>query len=132
MEKNNTEEKYTEAIKARVEAAQNSGDIPELFDYVHNEKHWVMILPHSVMQQKRMVYARNAYLFQNTYEAEEALLKMIAANTKVDGRPVILDQLSMGEIEVMKLAYMDGLLLPLSLGGDKEVKTYMEAMLAAK
>ena len=132
MEKNNTEEKYSEAIKARVEAAQKSGDIPELFDFVHNGKHWVMTLPHSVMQQKRMIYARNAYFVQNNFEAEAELLKLIAANTTVDGRQVILDQLNMGELEVMKLAYMDGLLLPLSLGGDKDVTTYMEAMAKAK
>lgn len=132
MEKQNTEEKYSEAIKARVEAAQKSGDIPELFDFVHNGKHWVMTLPHSVMQQKRMIYARNAYFVQNNFEAEAELLKLIAANTTVDGRQVILDQLNMGELEVMKLAYMDGLLLPLSLGGDKDVTTYMEAMAKVK
>lgn len=132
MEKNNTEEKYTEAIKARVEAAQKSGDIPELFDFVHNDKHWVMTLPHSVMQQKRMVYARNADSVQNNYELEAELLRLIAANTTVDGRPVILDELSMGELEVMRLAYMDGLLLPLSLGGDKDVKVFMEGMIKNK
>lgn len=132
MEKKNTEELYTQAIKARVEAAQNSGDIPELFDFVHNNRRWVMTLPHSVMQQKRMVYARNAFIMQNTFEAEAELLKLIAANTTVDGRPVVLDQLSIGELEVMKLAYLDGLILPLSLGGDKDVTTYMEAMAKIK
>lgn len=132
MEKNNTEEKYTEAIKARVEAAQKSGDIPELFDFVHNGKHWVMTLPHSVMQQKRMVYARNNFIMQNTFEAEAELLKLIAANTTLDNRPVVLDQLSIGELEVMKLAYLDGLILPLSLGGDKDVATYMQMMAEPK
>ena len=32
-----------------------------------------------------------------------------------------------GEIEVLKLAYTDGLLAPLFLGGDREVRQYMEA-----
>ena len=82
-----------------------SGDIPELFDFVHKGKQWVMVLPHSVMQQKRLVYARNAFIMQNTFEAEAELLKLIAANTTLDGRPVVLDQLSIGELEVMKLAY---------------------------
>ena len=79
-----------------------------------------------------MVYARNAFIMQNTFEAEAELLKLIAANTTVDGRPVVLDQLSIGELEVMKLAYLDGLILPLSLGGDKDVTTYMEAMAKIK
>lgn len=132
METKNTEEKYTETIKARVEAAQKSGDIPELFTYVHNNKKWVMTLPHSVMQQKRLVYARNAFMLNNSFEAEEALLKLIAANTTVDGRPVTIDQLTMGELEVMKLAYLDGLILPLSLGGDRDVMTYMDNVIAQK
>ena len=59
------------------------------------------------------------------FALEEAFLRMIAQNAKVDGRDVVLDQLSLGEIEVLKLAYTDGLLAPLFLGGDREVRQYM-------
>lgn len=120
-------EQYLDTIKRHTEAAQASGDIPEMFVYEHGGKRWVLTLPRSVMAQKRLLHARNEFFARGSYEAEEALLEMIAQNAKVENREVILNQLSMGEIEVLKIAYMDGLLLPLSLGGEKAVLNYMEA-----
>jgi len=119
---------YAEVINKQIETAQETGDIPEVFSYTHNGKKWVLTLPHSVMAQKRLLNARSKHMSDpEDFAQEEMFLRLIAANAKVDGREVILDQLSLGEIEVMKLAYTDGLLAPLFLGGDKEVRQYMEA-----
>lgn len=119
---------YAEAISKQIEAAQESGDIPELFTYTHNGKKWVLTLPHSVMAQKRLLNARTQHSANpEDFTKEEIFLRMIAQNAKVDGREVVLDQLSLGEIEVLKLAYTDGLLAPLFLGGDRELRKYMEA-----
>jgi hypothetical protein len=126
MEKKKTEEKYTDLMVKRVDDLQKSGDIPELYSYEFNKKQWVLTLPHSVMEQKRILYARNDYAQKNDFESEKKLLDLIAMNSKVDGRQVVLDQLEIGEIEVLKLSYIDGLILPLFLGGDKAVLKYME------
>ena len=120
-------EQYLDLVKKKIESVQQSGDIPEMFTYSHEGHNWVLLLPRSVMAQKRLVHLRNAFIVTNTYEAEEALLQAIIKNTKMDGREVTLEQLTMGEIEVLKIAYMDGLLLPLSLGGENAVKKYMQA-----
>lgn len=128
MDDKKTQEQYVEIIEKAVKAAQETGDIPELFTYKHNEKSWVLTLPHSVMAQKRMIFMRNKYWASGSFEDEEALLKMIAMNAKVDGRQVDLEQCSIGEIEVLKQAYLDGLLLPLSLGGDHDLIQYMTGM----
>lgn len=119
---------YAETINKQIEAAQETGDIPELFTYSHNGKKWILTLPHSVMAQKRLLNARAQYMTNpEDFSLEETFLRLIAQNAKVDGRDVVLDQLSLGEIEVLKLAYTDGLLAPLFLGGDREVRQYMEA-----
>lgn len=119
---------YAEAINNQVKIAQETGDIPELFQYTHNGKKWVLTLPHSVMAQKRILNARAQHNDNpEDFAKEEAFLRLIAMNSKCDGREVNLDQLSLGEIEILKLAYTDGLLIPLFLGGDKEVRKYMEA-----
>ena len=119
---------YRETVDKQIKIAQESGDVPELFTYAHNGKKWILTLPHSVMAQKRLLNARAQHAINpDDFEKEEAFLRLIAQNTKVDGRDVVLDQLSLGEIEVMKLAYTDGLLAPLFLGGDREVRQYMEA-----
>jgi len=119
---------YTDIINKQIEAAQETGDIPEVFAYSHGGKKWVLTLPHSVMAQKRLLNARAKHMAEpDEFAHEEAFLRMIAQNAKVDGRDVVLDQLSLGEIEVLKLAYTDGLLAPLFLGGDREVRQYMEA-----
>lgn len=125
MEQEKVLKSYSEVIKRQVEVAQETGDIPELFTYEHNGKSWVLTLPHSVMAQKRMIYARNKFWESNSYEDEKELLMLIAQNAKVENRPVDIEQLSIGEIEVLKQAYLDGLLLPLSLGGDHELMKYM-------
>ena len=119
---------YAETINKQIDAAQETGDIPELFTYSHNGKKWILTLPHSVMAQKRLLNARAQYMSTpEDFSLEEAFLRLIAQNAKVDGRDVVFDQLSLGEIEVLKLAYTDGLLAPLFLGGDREVRKYMEA-----
>lgn len=119
--------KYIEAIKAMITRAQETGDIPREFVFGFGGKTWVMTLPRSVMAQKRMLNVRAQHAAEpNDFAIEEELLKLIAANTTVDKQPVNLDSLEYGELEVMKLAYMDGLLLPLYLGGDKALSTYME------
>lgn len=118
---------YLDIVDKQIEQVQASGDIPESFMYQHENHNWVLTLPRSVMAQKKLVHLRNDFLVRGTYETEEALLTAIAKNAKMDGRDVILDQLSIGEIEVLKIAYMDGLLLPLSLGGEQAVLKYMQA-----
>lgn len=127
----NLAEEYVKAIMRRVDAAQSTGDIPEDFVFQFGDKTFVMTLPHSVMAQKRLLNLRAKHLSSpDDFEAEEAFIKAIAANTKIGNTPVNIELLSVGEIEVIKIAYMDGLLLPLSQGGDKAVQTFME--LAAK
>ena len=128
MDTKKTEEKYTDLMVKRVDELQKGGDIPELYSYEFNNKQWILTLPHSVMEQKRILYARNEYAAKNDFESEQKLLDLIAANAKVDGRQVVLNQLEIGEIEVLKLSYIDGLILPLFLGGDKAVLKYMEAV----
>ena len=119
-------EAYKNVVREEAKKAQDSGDIPEEYVYDFNGKRWVLLLPHTVMAQKRLLFARNTYFADGTYEAEEEFLKLIAANSQVDGRPVVLNQLDMGEVETLKLAYMDGLLLPLSQGGNEAVVRYMK------
>ena len=119
---------YAETVNRQIEVAQETGDIPELFTYSHNGKKWILTLPHSVMAQKRLLNARAQHMANpEDFSLEETFLRLIAQNAKVDGRDVVLDQLTLGEIEVLKLAYTDGLLAPLFLGGDREVRQYMEA-----
>lgn len=130
MSENKTQEQYLKVIEKTVKAAQETGDIPELFTYAHNGKTWVLTLPHSVMAQKHMIHARNKYWADGSFEAEKELISLIAAQTQVNGRPVNVDDLSYGELEVMKQAYLDGLLLPLSLGGDHDLMAYMGGMVA--
>lgn len=119
-------EAYTEAIKKRMAAAQESGDIPTDFVYSHGGHTWLMVLPQSVMAQKRLIAAQDKYLLSGDFADEEAFLRMVVQNVKVDGNPVNLEQLDLGSLEIMKTAYMDCLLLPLSRGGDQTVLDYMK------
>lgn len=123
-------DQYVKTVLQRVEVAQKTGDIPSSFVYAHNDKTWLMTLPHSVMAQKRLVHARDTYLKEQTFEAEAELLKLIAENTRCNNQPFNLDTLEYGEVEVMKTAYMDGLLLPLSQGADKSLNDFMIAAIA--
>ena len=59
-------EAYVQTILQRVEVAQKTGDIPSSFVYSHNNKTWLMTLPHSVMAQKRLVHARDKYVKEQT------------------------------------------------------------------
>lgn len=123
-------EAYVQTILQRVEVAQQTGDIPESFVYSHNNKTWLMTLPRSVMEQKRLVHARNMYLEKGDFESEAELLKLIAKNTRCNNQPFNLDTLEYKEVDVMKTAYMDGLLLPLSQGADKSLNDFMAAAVA--
>lgn len=126
----NIGEQYVDVIKKSVEAVQGSGDIPTSFVYSHNSKTWTLTLPQSVMAQKRLMHARNKFLLEDSYEAEEAFLTLVAKNALVNGSPVNLELLDLGELEVLKTAYLDSILLPLSLGGEKSLAAYMEAAVA--
>lgn len=128
-EEQSIERQYIDAITEKVKVAQETGDIPTSYSYDFNDKRWVLTLPRSVMAQKRMVHVRNEYLRTNTFESEEELLNMIVANTTVAGHQVGINDLEYGEIEALKTAYLDELLLPLSLGGDKAVGKYMSLVL---
>ena len=121
-----TTEAYMEAIKKRVDAAQQSGDIPTEFVYSHDGHTWLMTLPQSVMAQKHLLHARDEFLQEGSFETEEKFLRLIAPNVRMDGALVNLEMLDMGSLEIMKTAYMDCLLLPLSLGGDKKLAEYMK------
>lgn len=123
-------EAYVQTILQRVDIAQKTGDIPESFVYSHNNKTWLMTLPRSVMEQKRLVHARNMYLEKGDFESEAELLKLIAKNTRCNNQPFNLDTLEYKEVDVMKTAYMDGLLLPLSQGADKSLNDFMAAAVA--
>ena len=119
-ETKNINEQYLAAIKHNVEAAQETGDIPSDFVFSFNDKTWVLTLPQSVMAQKRLMNLRNKFLSEpDNFAVEEEFLRAIAKNTRLNGNIVNIDQLDYGEVEVLKIAYMDSLLLPLSLGGDK-------------
>ena len=126
----NIGEQYVDVIKKSVEAVQGSGDIPTSFVYSHNSNTWTLTLPQSVMAQKRLMHARNKFLLEDSYEAEEAFLTLVAKNALVNGSPVNLELLDLGELEVLKTAYLDSILLPLSLGGEKSLAAYMEAAVA--
>lgn len=128
-EKKSVAVQYVEAISEKVQKAQESGDIPTTYSFEQDGKQWVLMLPRSVMAQKRMIHARNEYLRTNSFEAEEALLNLIMPNVTVSGHQVSINDLEYSEIEVLKTAYMDELLLPLSLGGDKAVGRYMGQVL---
>ena len=77
MDDKKTQEQYVEIIEKAVKAAQETGDIPELFTYKHNEKSWVLTLPHSVMAQKRLIAAQDKYLISGDFAAEEAFFVLI-------------------------------------------------------
>lgn len=118
-------QQYIDSIAEKAKVAQDTGDIPTSYAFDFNDKRWVLTLPRSVMAQKRMVHVRNEYLQTNSFQSEEELLNMIVANTTVAGHQVGINDLEYTELEVLKTAYLDELLLPLSLGGDKAVGTYM-------
>lgn len=124
-ERDEVEKGYAEAMKRRAEALQESGDIPSDFVYSYKGQTWLLVLPQSVMAQKRLIAARDKYFMTDDFAAEEAFLRLIAPNVKVDGRPINIDTLDLGALEIMKTAYMDSLLLPLFRGGAKEVTEYM-------
>lgn len=125
-------EQYLDAMTKRTENVQATGEVPSRYVYENEGHTWVLTLPRSVMEQKRLIHARNEYFARETYETEEVLLRLMVANARVDEHEVRLENLSLGEIEVMKLAFLDGLLLPLSLGGENAVKTYMQKVIPSQ
>jgi len=128
-EKKSVAQEYIDVITQKVKAAQETGDIPGSYAFELGKKKVTMCLPRSVMAQKHMVHVRNNYLQTNSFEDEELLINMIVSNTTVDGHQVSVNDFDFSELEVLKTAYMDELLLPLSLGGDKAVGTYMGQVL---
>lgn len=123
---------YFEKVLKKIEAAQASNDIPMSYTFMFEGKQFLLTLPRSVMAQKRLIYMRNQMLSSNTFEAEEAFINAIAENITLNGQPLNINDLEYGEIEVLKTAYMDELLLPLSLGGDKMVGKYMKQITGLK
>jgi len=125
-------ELYFDKVLKKIEAEQANNDIPMSYTFMFEDKQFVMTLPRSVMAQKRLVYMRNQMLASNTFEAEEAFINAIAENITLNGHPLNINDLEYGDIEVIKTAYMDELLLPLSLGGDKRVTQYMKQIVGLK
>lgn len=125
-------ELYFDKVLKKIEAEQANNDIPMSYTFMFEDKQFVMTLPPSVMAQKRLVYMRNQMLASSTFEAEEAFINAIAENITLNGRPLNINDLEYGDIEVIKTAYMDELLLPLSLGGDKRVTQYMKQIVGLK
>ena len=66
---------------------------------------------------------------RNDFESDEALTKAIVENITIDNHAITVNDLEYDELEVVKTAYMDKLLLPLSLGGDKAVTNYKKTVL---
>lgn len=129
MEENkNITQAYLAAVKKRIETAQTSGDVANDFVYSFGDKTWLMTLPQSVMAQKRLLHLRDIMLKNpDDPDADENFIRDIARFVKMNGNPVQVDMLEYGELEVMKMAYMDALLLPLFLGGETSVRNYMQA-----
>ena len=124
--KNTLAEKYVEIISKQIEAAQKDGVIPTSFVYSFNGHEWVLMLPHTVMEQKRLLHLRGQYSATLSFEDEEAFLSAIIPFVKCDGRSMNLNDLTIGELEVLKMAYSDGLIAPLFQGGDRAVMGFME------
>lgn len=120
-------EEYKEIVDKQVKTSQESGDIPMDYVYSFKDKTFLLTLPQSVMAQKRLLFLMTSYLNDPTFENEERLLREVTKQTKVNGVPVNIEQLELGEIEVLKTAYMDGLLLPLFRGGETAVEKFMQA-----
>lgn len=123
---------YIDKVVKKAKVAQETNDIPTTYAFSYNEKDFLMMLPRSVMAQKKMVFVRNEYLSTNSFEKEEELLGMILENTTVGGHSLSINDLDFGEIEVVKTAYLDELILPLSLGGDKAITEYMQKVVNNK
>jgi len=117
---------YLEEIDKRVAEAQKTGAIPNRFEYTYNKQRWELTLPRSVMEQKRLMHARNKYLNSEDFEDEMAFVSLLLSYTKVDGHEITMKQIEFAEVEVLKTAYSDGLLVPLFLGGDTGVKNFMK------
>lgn len=133
MEKTqNVAEEYIKRVSERVKRAQEANDCPSTYSFVSNGKKWLLMLPRSVMAQKRLMHIRNQYLSTGSFESEEELLRAIIENVTVDGHSISINDLEYNEIEVIRTAYLDELLLPLSLGGDKAISDYMGQTLGRK
>ena len=117
---------YVEIITKQIEAAQKDGVIPTSFAYSFNGKEWVLTLPHTVMEQKRLLHLRGQYSATMSFEDEAAFLEAIVPHVRCDNHPMNLNDFSLGELEVLKMAYSDGLIAPLFQGGDRAVTSFME------
>lgn len=122
----NLSTQYVDVITKQIEAAQKDGVIPTSFAYAFNGHEWVLTLPHTVMEQKRLLHLRGQYSATLSFDDEEAFLEAIVPFVKCDGHPMNLNDFNIGELEVLKMAYSDGLIAPLFQGGDRAVTNFME------
>lgn len=132
MEDKTIAKEYADFIDAKIESLQGTGEVPNRYSFTHNGRHIVMVLPRSVMAQKRMLFLRNKMVTEGTFEAESEFIRAIVDNTQVDGRQLTVEDFTAAELEVLKLAYTDGLIIPLFLGGDQAVRSYMEMVTGKK
>lgn len=123
---------YKEKIDSKIQEAQKSHDVPSVYAFNIGEKKFVCTLPRSVMAQRRIVYMQRAYAATGALDAEEALLTSIVENTTLNGRALNINDLEYDEIEVLRVAYTDELILPLFLGGGQAIKKYMAEVVGTK
>lgn len=129
MEQADLLKQYTDAVSKRIEAAQRDGTVSSSFMYSFGGHEWVLVLPHSVMEQKRLVHLRSEYAMTGSFEAEKEFLEAIIPLCKCDSHNMNVNDFSLGELEVLKMAYSDGLIAPLFQGGDRAVTMFMEETL---
>ena len=121
------QEEYVKAVNSYATKVQESGDVKLDFVYPFNGKTWVLTLPPSAISQKRLIGLMKDFISDESATSEEAYIKAIIPYCKVGGVQVDLNAISFQELEVLRTAYTDGLLLPLFQGGAKATETYMEA-----
>lgn len=119
---------YAELVDRQVQAIQEGGEAPSTYMFEYNGKRWLLTLPRSVMAQKRLIFLRNKMATEGTFEAEDAFIRAIIENTQVNGRTLRVEDYTLDELEVLKLAYTDGLIVPLFLGGDRAIRAYMSSV----
>jgi len=126
----NIKETYSNKLTKEIESLQTAGETPMEFAYVFNDKSWVIFLPDSVMEQKKLIGQMNDYFTKNAFEQEAIFIKSIGRYCRVNGGAANPELLTLGEIEVLKTAYTDKLLLPLFQGGVAAVEKFMEVQIS--
>lgn len=119
------QENYTKLIEENIKKVQETGIVPEDFVYSFNGKTWLLVIPTGALKQKYLVSLLTEYTRSQTAESEDALIKGIMPYCKVNGELVDVNTINLRELEVLKTAYMDGLLLPLYQGEAQAVEKFM-------